>query len=499
VSITVNRTGLLTRPGSRREAAIIAAGIAAYGSYVPFWRLPGATAAAALGRAASPGSRAVASYDQDTTTLAVEAARAALACAPAGARSAVDALAFATATPVYADKTNATAIHAALGLPSRVRASDAGGSTRGGIAALIAALRSRETTLVAMSDVNTGPAGSQAEAHGDAAAAFVAGESDDLVAEFLGAGSVSAQFGDRWRTPGEPWSTYWEERFGETIYARLGEESFAAAVKAAGIAPIDVTRLAVTGVSPRAAAQVARAIGVDRERVVDDLSQSVGFSGAAHPGLLVAGMLDVARPGDVIALVSLVDGSDTLLLRATTALAGRRSVPSVQAQVAAGNPALSYLDFLAWTGQVVKQMPRRPDPDRVAAPPASRRAAWKYGFQGSACRRCGTRHLPPQDVCLRCGAVHDMEPVPLADAMATIATYTIDHLAYSPSPPVVAAVLDFDGGGRYTCELTDVDADSVAIGGRVQMTFRRLSTAGGVVNYFWKARPVAGEPASKGS
>jgi hydroxymethylglutaryl-CoA synthase len=469
---------------------------------VPFWRLTGVTAAAALGRRASPGSRAVASYDQDTTTLAVEAARAALACAPAGTGAAIDALAFATATPVYADKTNATAIHAALSLPGRVRASDAGASTRGGIAALIAALRSRETTLVAVSDVNSGPAGSAAEAYGDAAAAFVTGEpgeSGQLVAEFLGAGSVSAEFEDRWRTPGARWSGYWEERFGETIYARLGEESFAAAVKAAGIAPADVSRIAVTGVSPRAAAQVARAIGADRDRVADDLSRSVGFSGTAHPGLLIAAMLDVAEPGEIIALVSLVDGSDTLLLRATPALAGRRSAPSVAAQVGSGNQGLSYLDFLAWTGQVVRQAPRRPDPARVAAPPANRQAGWKFGFRGSACRQCGTRHLPPQDVCLRCGAVNDMEPVPLSDAMATIATYTIDHLAYSPAPPVVAAVLDFDGGGRYTCELTDVDADAVAIGDRVQMTFRRLSAADGVVNYFWKARPVTGEPASEGN
>ena len=36
------------------------------------------------------------------------------------------------------------------------------------------------------------------------------------------------------------------------------------------------------------------------------------------------------------------------------------------------------------------------------------------------------------------------------------------------------------------------DAEDVAIGGRVEMTFRRLFTAGGVHNYFWKARPLRG-------
>ena len=81
----------------------------------------------------------------------------------------------------------------------------------------------------------------------------------------------------------------------------------------------------------------------------------------------------------------------------------------------------------------------------------------------------------------------------LADSRATVATFTIDRLAYSLNPPVVAAVVDFDGGGRFRCELTDVDPTAVEIGGRVEMTFRKISTANGVHNYFWKARPVRGD------
>ncbi|MGR6997527.1 Zn-ribbon domain-containing OB-fold protein [Yinghuangia aomiensis] len=69
-------------------------------------------------------------------------------------------------------------------------------------------------------------------------------------------------------------------------------------------------------------------------------------------------------------------------------------------------------------------------------------------------------------------------------------TFTIDRMAYSPSPPVVFAVVDFDGGGRLPIELTDMDADQVKIGDRVELTFRRIGTADGIHNYFWKARPV---------
>ena len=83
-----------------------------------------------------------------------------------------------------------------------------------------------------------------------------------------------------------------------------------------------------------------------------------------------------------------------------------------------------------------------------------------------------------------------MAPERMADVPAVITTYTVDRLAYSLSPPVVAAVVDFEGGGRFQCELTDVDPAAVKIGDRVAMTFRRLFTANGVHNYFWKARPI---------
>ena len=49
--------------------------------------------------------------------------------------------------------------------------------------------------------------------------------------------------------------------------------------------------------------------------------------------------------------------------------------------------------------------------------------------------------------------------------------------------------MDFENGGRVLFELTDVDPEKVAIGDELEMTFRRLFTADGVHNYFWKARP----------
>ena len=88
------------------------------------------------------------------------------------------------------------------------------------------------------------------------------------------------------------------------------------------------------------------------------------------------------------------------------------------------------------------------------------------------------------------GAVDDMDSAPMAAEIGTIATFTIDRIAYSPSPPIVFAVIDFEGGGRTAVEMCDVDAESLKMGDRVEMTFRRLFTSDGIHNYFWKARPV---------
>ena len=169
--------------------------------------------------------------------------------------------------------------------------------------------------------------------------------------------------------------------------------------------------------------------------------------------------------------------------------AGRPSV-TVADLVAAGDDSLPYAAFLTWRGMITREPPRRPEPDRPAAPPSFRSEHWKFHFTGSRCEECGTRHLPPQRVCVSCGAVDRMTPEALADVPGTIATSTIDRLTYSLNPPVVVVVIDFDGGGRYQCEMTDVDPTTVKIGDRVEMTFRRLYTTGGVHNYFWKARPI---------
>jgi hydroxymethylglutaryl-CoA synthase len=467
-------------------------GLIEYGAYVPHHRLRRSEVAAALGERGGIGTRAVASYDEDATSMAVEAARRVLRGLSGTARP--QRLLFATANPPYLEKTNATVVHAALELDPSVLAVDVNGSVRSGVGALLLAAESEVPTLVVVSDVRTGLAGGADERDGgDAAVGFLFGPGTNeapVIAELVAHASATSEFLDRWRLPGAPTARVWEERFGEYAYVPLADAAVAAAIKAAGTTSAEVDVLVAAGTNNRAVRTFLAGAGV--ARVAGNLANTVGNPGTAQPGLLLAHVLDQADPGQTIALTVLADGATTFVFRTTDALPDHRAQPMVATQIAAGDDSLRYAQFLSWRGQLTREPPRRPDPVGPAAPATLRRMDYKYGFVGSRCAQCGQVHLPPTRVCISCKVVDRMEPLPMADVPATVATYTIDHLAFSPSPPVVLAVVDFDGGGRFLCELTDVDPDAVRIGDRVEMTFRRVVTAGGVHNYFWKARPVPG-------
>jgi hydroxymethylglutaryl-CoA synthase len=460
-------------------------GITGCGVYLPYRRLDLREVGAVAGSGGRNGQRTVASFDEDATTMAVEAGRAALRSGgPVDVRS----LWFTTVAPPYLDRTNANAIHAALRLDRAAPAYDVVGSVRSAFGSLRAAQASPGAALAVASDLRSGLAGGPDEAYfGDGAGAVIFADDSDgpVLAEVVGWHSVSDEFLDRWRTPGETRSKVWEERFGEMRYSDAGIEALEGAIKQAGADAAAVDRLLVTGTHGRAVKAVTGRSGLNADPVVDELSAHVGITGAAHPYVLLAAALERAVPDELIALVGLADGAEAILLRTTRAAADLRGAPPVADQLASGG-SITYGRYLAWRGLLPVEPPRRPEPARVSASASGRSAEWKFGLVGSRSDE-GTVSMPP--------ALADSERRSMADALGTVKTFTIDRLSYTPSPPLVFAVVDFDGGGRLPMELTDVDASDVSVGDRVEMVFRRLSSADGIHNYFWKARPVRGRSA----
>ena len=469
-------------------------GVVSAAGYVPYHRLDRSEIAAFFGSRGGRGTRAVASYDEDTTTMGYAAADLALRASPVEP----SAMWFATSVPAYLEKTNAAAIHAALRLDPAVGAFDFGGAVRSGVGALRSALAGGGPTLVVTADMRDGlPTGADEASAGDGATAVLVGDdsSGPVLAEYLGGASLMLEITERWRVPGGDRSRTWEERFGAHVLGPAAADAWQAALADSGLGGTgDIDRLAVTGLNNRAVAAAVKAIGVRTGSLVDPLIDTVGNTAAAHPALLLCSALEQASPGETVAVVALADGAEVIVLRATEAIADHRLAAPVAAQIAAGGP-LSYGRFLAWRGMVEVEPPNRPPPNRPSSSSARRRADWKYGFTGSRDRSSQMVHLPPARVSEKGGAADDMDPAPMARISGTVASFTVDRLAYSPSPPTVFAVVDFDGEGRAPLELTDVDADEVHVGMRVVPTFRRLYTVDEIHNYFWKARPLrVGEP-----
>ncbi|MFE9327599.1 hypothetical protein ACIHDR_38440 [Nocardia sp. NPDC052278] len=453
-----------------------------WGCYVPARRLDGGSVAAVLGRPGPKAIRSVSAYDEDTITMGVEAARAALA------RSAdidVARLFFSTSMPPYLVKSCAGTVHAALGLPRTCSAIDAAGATRSGISALITALDSHRMTLLVASDMRVEPVGSPRElSGGDASVAMVVGpaESDRARAEVLAAASHTVEVLDRWQLPFERFGVCADERSTEALLASAAIGAAEEVADRAGFEFADITRVVVAAEHSRVAALVSRALGVGVVAGVPGL----GAAGAAHAQLLLVDALENVAAGDVVLLLAVSDGADALLVRKGSL---PDSAPTLR-QLVSDTEEVGYPEYLRWRNLIEQDRGRRPALPAPAPAPTSRSTGWKYALHAGRCGECDTPALPATVVCRACGATGAMATYPIADEPAVVVSATTDWLAWTPVPPLKTAVVRFRSGGELRCELADVADGEVAPGTPVRMTFRVLRTTEGVHNYFWKAAPL---------
>ncbi|MEU5877822.1 hydroxymethylglutaryl-CoA synthase [Spirillospora sp. NPDC047279] len=460
-------------------------GIGAYAAYLPAYALRSNSLDGAGPRAGGP-ARSVAAYDEDSVTMAVEALREISAGTPPGRQ-----LLLATTSAPYDGKTSAGIVHEALGLDPGVAAADLRGH-RAGATALDLVLRAG--AAAALADVRTTRPGAPDElGQGDAAAAFTAGAA---AAVLLSRAGRTAEVLDRWRLSGERHDRVWDERFTAEILVAAAREAARQALADAGLDAAD--HVVVASSNARAAAVLRKVLGGSRADA--EIERLTGYTGAAHPGLLLAATLDEARPGQTILLVSAAEGADAFVFRTGDGVRSARGGRPVRDQLA-GREELGYGRYLRWRGLLDVQGPARPAAPSPAAPPMHRRAGWKYRLEGSLCDACGGVTTPPSRVCASCGTPGgtaqgaDVQgKVSLRDRVATVVSVTQDHLTTMPEAQVAIVIADFDagdtgGGGRLNAYAADVAPDAVHVGMRMRPTFRRLWTTDAIHNYFWKLRP----------
>ena len=474
-------------------------GILSYGAYLPRRRLQRKSIAAANSwfapglRALAKGERAMANWDEDTVTMAVEAARDCLA-GPAPAD--LEQLILASTTHPFDDRQNAAIVANAMHLGSALRVLDVSGSQRAGTSALISALAGGGSSLVTASEHRLAKAASPQEMHyGDGAAALLVG-SGKPIARLIGAHSETVDFVHQFRASERAHDYAWEERWiRDEGYLKLVPAALAALFKETGIAAAAVTHFCLPCTLPRVVPGVAKRAGIGEAAVRDNLAAVCGDTGAAHALLLLAHALAQAQPGDLIAVAAFGQGCDALLFEVTGAIGALPPRGGVEGALARRKEETNYLRFLAFNDHIALERGMRAEADKgTPLTTLYRNRDMITGLVGGRCRNCGTLQFPRGRYCVnpQCNALDSQDDQPFSDARAKVMSYTADALTYSADPPAYYGMVEFDAGGRMMADFTDVDEGKVEVGMPMRMLFRikEHDTARGFVRYFWKAAPV---------
>jgi len=478
-------------------------GITSYGGYVPRYRIDRKVIYGAMGwldpATYMAGEKAVANYDEDSITMAVAAC---MDCLNGIDRNIVDGVYFASITLPYKQRQNAGIIATALDLRSDIKTADFTGSTKSGTTALLSALDaikagSAKNILVCASDCRVGKPGSpQEEAYGDSAAAFLLGETD-VIASFQGAHSVSYDFMDRWVADIGRFDRAAEDRWiRDEGYNKFIPEALSVLAKKCGLAPKDLAKVGYPCLYIRDHANIGKRLGLEVNQIQEHMFATLGDTGTAYPLILLVAALEDASPKDNIVIASFGNGSDALCFQATERISGMESKrKGIKKQLASKSMLSNYQKYVTFRNVITVEKGMRGETipwEQVPVVWRNRREI--LGFVGSRCKRCGTPQFPIQRVCANpsCKAIDEMEAYRFSDKKGNLFTYTEDSLAFSLNPPVRYGMIDFDGGGRSLCDLTDCESDDLKVDMPIEMSFRRkfVDENRGIYAYCWKAIPV---------
>ena len=473
------------------------AGIISYGAYIPLWRLARDTIAEAWGSGSIRGERSVANNDEDTITMASEAA---IDCLAGLKREEIDGLYFASTTSPYREKECSTLVAMAADLRPEIITADFANSLRAATAAFRAALNavvsdSAGRILVTASDCRVGYPGSNYEqTFGDAAAALLISNTDKPAVIVEGSYSLSNELYDVWRLDKDIYVQSWEDRFIiEHGYTENMEKAIAGLLQKKALSVQDINKAVLYAPTLRAQQKLARRLGFDVNMQLQDLLISnVGITGCAHALLMLVAALEEAKAGDKILVASYGSGCDAFLLSVTEEIEKvKDNRRGVNGYLDSKRPLPSYAKYLSYRGLLDPQ-PGEPFRLFPAATTSWRERNWAIRMHSSRCKNCGSVTFPIERVCYKCRSKDNFEEVRLSDSKATVFTFTLDNLAGrsdDPTIPQVGVEFDYQNTRTYL-PMTDCDPSDVTVDMPVEMTFRRLYEGAGMYNYFWKCRPI---------
>ena len=478
-------------------------GITSYGAYIPWNRMKREDCVKAWGGFAMPGERAVAYYDEDSVSMAVEAG---MDCLTGVDPKKVDGLFFATTTSPYKEKQCSALMAVPLDLRADIRTADVTTSLRAGTTAMALAFDtiragSANSVLVIAADMRVGaPAGMGEQQMGDGAAALLLGD-QNVIAEILGVYSISDELAGTWRSEDDKFVRSGEDRFVmDEGYSKYVPVAIAGVLKKCGLTPKDIAKVTLDPPGdPRRHGKAIAQAGFEASQIQDPfgLVLNVGVTGCAMAPMMLIAALEDAKPGDKIIVAGSGNGADAMVLQVTDAIKKMGERRGIKKNLASKRVMPNYNDYLRWRELVPQEVARRPDKQHIRMSANWRERKQLLGLWGVKCKKCGTPQYDngaaatgPIRICAQCQAQDTFDDYNFVRRKAKVFSYTQDNLAAVIDPPASVVLIEFDGGGRAFFDLTDRDPAKVEVGMPVEMTFRKLQYDRGLTNYFWKARPV---------
>jgi hydroxymethylglutaryl-CoA synthase len=452
------------------------------GAAAPELRLRAADVGAAWGRGGR-GEVAVCAPDEDTLTLAWQAADRALAAA--GVESGqIDALYWGTSRPPFAEGPSFAFLAASLSLAATVGGALCAGSTHAGMEALaagtdaISAGSARVALVIASDALRPGP-GTGFEARCGAGAAALVLAVDGPVTATIGARVTRTRpFLDRYRGDGEVDNRdmYDARLFREQIFLPVVRDV------AEILAAFDVRAWSLPDPDGRLGAVLAR----DVRAPITTSSTIYGAIGDAGAAAALLGGIAALDAAGLVAIVGTGGGRTTgVLVNAEKPVPGAALTADA---ISGGRPA-SYAEALRARGQL------RPVGETIpmGVPPESamfvRGADEMLGLLGGRCVDCGTISTPPSihPHCINCGGPK-LEPVALA-RHGRVHTFVVNQTMPAPFvAPLPIVVLDMDDGARLMLQAIG-DGSDIEIGRQVALVLRKYAHERGVPVYGFKAQP----------
>ena len=443
------------------------------------WAVPGL-------KGASRGERAVANWDEDTITMALEAARNCLKLS-AEIPSRVT---LASTTFPFADRSNSGVVCSALNLPATIKNEDVFGSRRAAVSAIVKYFDSKLGGLLISSDCRDARSGSVQEmSYGHGAAAAILGKGR-LKAEIVAVASRQDDLVDQYRSRTNQFDYALEERWiREEGWLKIVPMAINDVLKKVDISLENLDKIIVHG-STGAARSLLKKLHVPSNIIADNLFLEVGDTGVAHPILMLAEALKNAKSDDLILLIGFGQGTDVVLLKRTNEPFRNDWDIKLNRQ-----PIENYTQFLSLRQMISIDFGLRAERDnRTALSAFYRKNREITGMLGGRCANCNTLQFPKSLICVKCGAVHSQEFESLSNMRGRVKSFTEDWLAYTPFPPYIYGNVEFDGGANIMLEFADFRPGQVHVGDNIRLVFRikDFDDKRDFRRYFWKPAPFKG-------